>query len=83
LFARCPDLLGKWKLIDNPCEGEGYRETFKGQSTYIFTVNDKDYLMLDHWVPKDLKNSGYSILPISYDNSLNMTVTWTDEWNGI
>lgn len=83
LFARCPELLGKWKLIDNPCEGEGYRETFKGQSTYIFTVNDKDYLMLDHWIPKNLKTSGYSILPISYDAKHNMTVTWTDEWNGI
>jgi hypothetical protein len=83
LFARCPDLLGKWKLIDNPCQGEGYRETFKGQSTYILRVNDKDYLMLDHWIPKDLKKSGYSILPISYDESHNMTVNWTDEWNGI
>ena len=83
LFARCPDLLGKWKLIDNPCQGEGYRETFKGQSTYILRVNDKDFLMLDHWIPKDLKKSGYSILPISYDESNNMTVTWTDEWNGI
>ena len=83
LFARCPELLGKWKLIDNPCEGEGYRETFKGQSAYIFTVNDKDYLMLDHWIPKNLKTSGYSILPISYDAKHNMTVTWTDEWNGI
>ena len=83
LFARCPELLGKWKLIDNPCEGEGYRETFKGQSTYIFTVNDKDYLMLDHWIPQNLKTSGYSILPITYDAKHNMTVTWTDEWNGI
>ena len=83
LFARSTHVLGKWRLIDNPCEGEGYRDTFKGQSAYIFTVNDKDYLMLDHWIPKDLKNSGYSILPISYDDRNNMTVTWTDEWNGI
>ena len=39
--------------------------------------------MLDHWIPKDLKNSGYSILPISYDDQNNMTVTWMDEWKGI
>jgi len=83
LFSRCPNLLGQWKLIDNPCEGEGYRRTFDAQSTYIFTVNGKDFLMLDHWKPKDLKASGYSILPISYDDQNNMTVTWTDEWNGI
>lgn len=28
LYATCPHLLGKWKLIDNPCEGENYRQTF-------------------------------------------------------
>ena len=83
LFARCPSLMGKWKLIDNPCEGPGYRQTFKGQSTYIFSVNNKDYLMLDHWIPNDLKNSGYSILPIKYDEEDNITVTWEDEWKGI
>ena len=83
LFSRCPSLLGQWKLIDNPCEGEGYRQTFKGQSTYIFTANGQDYLMLDHWIPTDLKTSGYSILPITYDDEHNMTVTWTDEWKGI
>lgn len=83
LFARCPHLLGQWKLIDNPCEGENYRQTFKGQSTYIFTAKGKDYLMLDHWLPYDLKKSGYSILPIEYDEKHNMTVRWTDEWNGI
>ena len=83
LFARCENLLGQWKLIDNPCEGEGYRETFKGQSTYIFTVDGKDYLMLDQWHPKDLKTSGYTILPITYDERHNMTVTWQDEWNGV
>lgn len=83
LFARCSDLLGKWKLIDNPCEGDGYRETFKGQSAFIFTAKGKDYLALDHWIPNDLKNSGYSFLPISYDDMDNITVKWTDEWLGI
>lgn len=83
LFATSSELLGKWKLIDNPCKGEGYRQTFKGQSTFIFTVDDKDYLMLDHWIPDDLQSSGYSILPITYDEKCNMTITWTDEWNGV
>ncbi len=83
LFATSPSLLGKWKLIDNPCEGPGYRETFQGQSTFIFRAKGKDYLMLDHWIPKNLQKSGYSILPISYDDQNNMTVTWTEEWRGI
>ena len=83
LLAESPMLLGQWKLIDNPCEGEGYRQTFKGQSTYVFRVGNKEYLMLDHWVPSDLKTSGYSILPITYDECGNVIVHWTDEWNGV
>lgn len=77
LYAECPYLLGKWKLIDNPCEGEGYRDTFKGQSTYVFEVNGQYYLMLDHWIPDDLQNSGYSILPIKIENN-RLTVKWCE-----
>ena len=77
LYAECPYLLGKWKLIDNPCEGEGYRDTFKGQSTYVFEVNEQYYLMLDHWIPDDLQNSGYSILPIKIENN-RLTVKWCE-----
>lgn len=83
LFARSPHLLGKWKLIDNPCEGPNYRLTFNGQSAHIFKADGRDCLLLDHWIPNDLKNSGYSILPVTYDRSRNMTVMWQDEWRGI
>ena len=88
LYAQCKDLLGKWKLIDNPCEGENYRRTFEGQSSFVFTVDGKDYLMLDHWKPDELRNSGYSILPVTFSGESVlggefMTVKWQDEWNGI
>ncbi len=84
LYSRCPLLLGQWKLIDNPCEGENYRRTFEGQSTYIFEVDGKFYLMLDHWLPNDLKKSGYSILPIEINTETQeLTVPWQDEWLGI
>ena len=39
--------------------------------------------MLDHWIPTNLKKSGYSILPITYEADGTMTVAWQDEWNGI
>lgn len=80
LYAESPYLFGKWKLIDNPCEGVGYRDTFGGQSTYIFRVKDKMYLMLDHWNPMDVANSGYSILPLTVDKG-RLTVTWTEEFS--
>lgn len=83
LFSRCEHLLGRWKLIDNPCVGENYRKTFFGQSTYIFELDGKFYLMLDHWIPTNLKKSGYSILPIEITEDNELTVRWTDEWKGI
>ncbi len=38
--------------------------------------------MLDHWNPEDLKNSGYSFLPLEIDENGILTVRWTDEFNG-
>lgn len=83
LFATCPHLLGKWKLIDNPCVGPNARQTFFGQSSYIFEADGRFFLMLDHWQPENLQKSGYSILPITFEADGAMTVTWQDEWNGI
>lgn len=83
LYATCSHIMGKWKLIDNPCEGEGYRQTFGGQSTYIFQAKGRYYLMLDHWIPENLQKSGYSILPITFDERGNMTISWQEEWLGI
>lgn len=77
LYAVSAFVNGKWKLIDNPCEGEGYRDTFKGQSTYMFRVGEQIYLLLDHWKPDNLQESGYSILPVSVEQG-KMTVKWTD-----
>jgi len=83
LYATSAFVPGNWKLIDNPCEGHAdYRQTFGGQSAYIFEKDGKFWLMLDHWQRYNLKKSGYSILPITFDDRGQMTVTWTDEWTG-
>jgi beta-xylosidase len=83
LYSVADFVNGTWELIDNPCEGENYRRTFEGQSTYIFEVGGKKFLMLDHWKPNNLKNSGYSFLPLEIDEKGVMTVRWEDEFNGI
>lgn len=77
LYGVSHNLLSGWKLIDNPCEGPHYRQTFFGQSSYVFQKDQAYYLMLDHWNPKDLKNSGYSFLPI-YADELTVTIPWQD-----
>lgn len=79
LYAVSTKMMGQWKLIDNPCEGENYRMTFGGQSAYIFQVEERAYILLDHWKPYDLKNSGYSILPITFENG-RMTIKWTNNF---
>lgn len=83
LYATYPCLLGKWKLIDNPCVGEHSRQTFFGQSSYVFEANGEFYLMLDHRKPEDLRVSGYSILKITVDENGGITVPRADEWQGI
>lgn len=82
LYATSWDIMGEFVLIENPCEGENARNTFNGQSTYVFEADGRFWLMLDHWNPEDLQNSGYSILPIEF-TSERMTVRWQDEWFGI
>lgn len=92
LIAECQSIYGKWKLIDNPCVGKDNEKTFYGQSSFVFEVKGKFYLMLDHWNPFDLKNSGYSILPINIEKvkfselyaSVNVvTIPWVEEWKGL
>lgn len=82
LYATTKFLTTPMLIIDNPCEGPGYRTTFDGQSTYIFEANGTFYLMLDHWKPEKLCESGYSILPIDFSDG-RMTVRWQEDFNGI
>lgn len=79
LYAVSSHPLGKWKLIDNPCQGSGSRKTFLGQSAHIFRAGGTPWLLLDHWRPQDLQRSGYSILPILLQDGV-MTIPWQDSF---
>lgn len=80
LYASAKNVFSGWKLIDNPCVGPRARETFQGQSTYVMEINGEPYLMLDHWNPHDLKNSGYSILPVVFTEE-GMGIVWQEGWD--
>ena len=82
LYATTRFLTTPMVLVDNPCEGPKYRTTFDGQSTYIFEAEGVFYLMLDHWKPEALSESGYSILPIDFSNG-RMTIRWQEEFHGL
>lgn len=78
LFSRSHTFPVGQKLIGNPCRGENSTITFAGQPAYIFKANEKFYLLLDHWKPNELRNSGYSILPITI-NDRELIVSWQNE----
>lgn len=82
LYAESSAIFGSWRLIDDPCHGPGARQTFGAQSAAVFAANGQPYLLLDHWHPDDLRNSGYTILPVTFENGMP-TVNWQGEWTGI
>lgn len=77
LFGISHNIFSGWKLIGDPCTGENARQTYFGQSTYVFEKDGRHYLMLDHWNPSNLKESGYSILPVQADNG-HLTVSFQE-----
>lgn len=83
LYGTSTHIMGRWRLIDNPCSGrEDYRKTFGGQSNNSLWANGRWYMLLDHWNPQDVRRSGYSILPVEFDKMV-MAVNWADEWKGL
>lgn len=77
LFGISHNIFSGWKLTGDPCTGENARQTYFGQSTYVFEKDGRHYLMLDHWNPSNLKESGYSILPVQADNG-HLTVSFQE-----
>ena len=76
---------GPWKLLDNPCRGrspfaDGH-ETFGGQASCVFMTEGKPVALLDHWFPRNLAASGYSLLPLvpSHGRHPFLTLPWTEE----
>lgn len=81
LYAVADKMLGHWKLIDNPFEGEEKETSFRSQSTWLFNVpgTDLTVYMGDRWKRYDLADSRYIWLPIEWKNG-RMIIRWVDEW---
>lgn len=76
-------IMGEWKVLGNPCTGKDADKTFYAQSTYVQPVIGKKncYIaMFDRWNKKDLENSRYVWLPISFDNG-TITIPWRESWS--
>ncbi|QKZ13509.1 glycoside hydrolase family 43 protein [Spirosoma sp. KUDC1026] len=76
-------LFGPWKPVGDPMQGPLADKTFGGQSTYIQPVQGKKdafIFIADKWNPKDLKDSRYLWLPITFENN-QPVVKWVNSWN--
>jgi len=86
-YAISDNMLGKWTVMGNPCSGKDANITFYGQSTHVLPISGKKdaYIaMFDKWNKKDLINSRYIWLPITFKGD-SINIAWKDKWdvNGI
>jgi beta-galactosidase len=75
--------FGPWKLMGNPMTGPHADITFYGQSTFILPVHGKRDAFIyigDKWDPKNLKNSRYQWLPVTFRND-SVEIAWKDKWD--
>ena len=76
-------ILGPWKELANPCQGNDANITFGGQSTYVLPVEGKKdtfIFMADEWKPNNAIDGRYIWLPIEFDGEqpiLNYQKTWS------
>jgi len=84
-LAVADHIFGPWKSIGNPCVGPKDQTdlTFRSQAAFILPVAGKTDALIyvgDRWKPRDLPNSGYIWLPISFHGD-RVEIAWKDSWN--
>lgn len=82
-LAIADSMLGKWRPLGNPCRGKDADSTFYSQSTFVLPVAGRknSYIaMFDKWNKKDLKDSRYVWLPVSFEKG-QPVIKWRESWN--
>lgn len=80
--AVADSMLGEWKVIGNPCIGEGADSTYYAQSTFVLPVAGREgkfVAMFDRWNKTDLIESRYVWLPLTFQNG-EPVIEWKKEW---
>lgn len=81
--ATAKSIFGPWTELGNPCVGDDAELTFHSQSTYVLTVQGRDYAFIymgDRWRPKNAIDGRYIWLPIVFENERPI-IKWYDEWD--
>ncbi len=81
---RSASIWGPWQQLPSPFVGEEARKSFNSQGTYIFKMegtSDGYVFMADRWIPRNLKDSRYVWLPITFDEEGVPVLRWQDSWS--
>jgi hypothetical protein len=82
-YAVADSMLGEWKILGNPCVGQGSELTFNGQSTFLLHMpgkKDQFIFLADKWNKTDLEDSRYIWLPGKFENG-KMIIQWQKQWS--
>jgi len=72
---------GSWRVVGDPCVGEGSETTFRSQGSFILSLADGETIFLaDRWVKEDLQNSRYVWLPMTWEGE-RARIRWQDSWS--
>ena len=80
--AIADNIFGPWSELGNPCVGSDADLTFRSQSTYVLSVQDKKdafIFMGDRWQPENAIEGRYVWLPIQFEDG-RPVIRWYDEW---
>ncbi len=76
-------IWGPWTYHGNPCQGDGAKITFGGQSTCVLPVagnKDAFIFMADKWTPKNAIDGRYLWLPVIFKGS-DIEISWLPRWS--
>ena len=81
-LAVADSIMGEWRVIGNPCTGEGADRTFMGQSNYVIQTPRGYIACFDMWNKYDLGDSRYIWLPLTIDAVTGaISIPWREEWS--
>jgi len=81
-YAVADSVIGTWTSQGNPCRGPKSEITFNSQSAFVLPVRGKKdayIFMADRWNPKDLHDSRYIWLPLTFEGD-SLRLRWQDDW---
>jgi len=81
LYFRSRCLMHGWEKVGDPCVGDDEQTTFRTQSTFIFTTQaGEDILMCERHNTENFLHCSYIWFPIRYGNGNTLKIEYAEEF---